>query len=67
MIKDNFFKSYYSEKDLKCQANVNLKSDVYSLLHHQVVKQIDGLIVGISPDGKMLAACKGSELFLMPL
>ena len=67
MIKDNFFKSYYSEKDLKCQDNVNLKSDVYSLLNQKTIKEVDGLIVGISPDGKTLAACKGAELFLMPI
>jgi hypothetical protein len=38
---------------------------VYSLLNQQTIKEVDGLIVGISPDGKMLAACKGAELFLM--
>ena len=57
----------YPSQDLKCQANVNLKSDVYSLLNQQTIKEVDGLIVGISPDGKMLAACKGAELFLMPI
>ena len=66
MIKDKFFISY-ARKDSKCQANVNLKSDVYSLLNQQTIKEVDGLIVGISQNGKMLAACKGSELFLMPL
>jgi hypothetical protein len=55
----------YPSQDLKCQANVNLKSDVYSLLNQQTIKEVDGLIVGMSPDGKMLAACKGAELFLM--
>jgi WD40 repeat protein len=66
IIKDEFFINY-GRKDLKCQANINLKSDVYSLLNQQVVKEVDGLILDISPDGKMLVACKGSELFLMPI
>ena len=57
----------YPSQDLKCQANVNLKSDVYSLLNQQTIKEVDGLIVGMSPDGKTLAVCKGAELFLMPI
>jgi hypothetical protein len=66
IIKDEGVVNYLS-KDLKCQANVNLKSDVYSLLNQQTIQEVDGLIVSMSPDGKMLAACKGSELFLMPI
>jgi hypothetical protein len=40
---------------------------VYSLLNQKIIKEVDGLIVSMSSDGKTLAACKGAELFLIPM
>jgi WD40 repeat protein len=56
--------SNYSS-NLSCAANLNSKTNLYSLLANKVIKQIDGLVLDISPDGKTLAVCQGSELFLM--
>ena len=56
--------SNYSS-NLSCAANLNRKTNLYSSLANKVIKQIDGLVLDISPDGKTLAVCQGSELFLM--
>jgi hypothetical protein len=50
-----------------CANSKTTKTQFYSLISHKVIKEVDGLIVSLSPDGKMLAACKGSELFLIPM
>ena len=55
------------ESDQVCANSKTTKTRLYSLVSNKVIKEVDGLIVNISSDGKMLAACRGAELFLMPL
>ena len=50
-----------------CANSKTTKTQLYSLISHKVFKEVDGLIVSMSPDGKTLAACKGAELFLIPM
>lgn len=41
------------------------KTKLYSLLTHQVVQEIEGEVVAISADNKLLAVCQGRKLVLM--
>ena len=64
-LQGNHFISNY-DADLRCANSATFKTQLYSLTANKIIKEIDGLVLDISPDGKTLAACKGSELFLMP-
>ena len=65
LTKDDYAR--YAPDKISCTANENTHTNIYSLMLNRVVKQIDGLVLDISPNGKTLAVCQGSELFLMPL
>ena len=44
-----------------------VKSQLYDLTSDKVVKEIEGTVLAMSPDGKVLAVCKDKELFLYRL